>query len=192
MYGILGEDDSDVDTLDILIRRLQNKHKLTATQNFKKGYKGTGKLHNDGWRALGEWSRRGCAKFVIAQDADEKNVDIIRTEIVKNIIKRSGITACMCIVVPVQEIEAWLLADITKASLIFGGWKPKDERNPESIRNPKEYLEKLSRQANGKPRYSHAKDNKRLAENIDLELLVQRCPSFKPLENLVVRGEANS
>lgn len=191
MYGILGEDTSDVDTLDILIRRLQAQHKLAITQNLKKGYKGSGELLKKGYRTLEEWKRRGCTKFLVVQDADQKDVNIVHAEIAKNIVYPSGIAIGICIVIPVQEIEAWLLADIQKASLIFTSWKPKAVTNPESIPKPKEHLEKLSRQANGKPRYIHATHNKQLAEHVSLELLAKRCPSFKPLEDLVIRGKGN-
>jgi hypothetical protein len=191
LYGILGEHASDVDTLDILIRRLQEKHRQSVTQNLKKGYTGSGTLKNEGWKALREFNRRGCARFLVAQDADQKDVGEIRAEIIRKIIKPAGITGCVCIIIPVQEIEAWLLADILAVSKIFTGWKPKEVASPESIAKPKEYLEKLSRQVNEKPRYIHAKHNAQLARYVDLDLVTKRCQSFKPLENLVVNGRGN-
>lgn len=191
MYGILGEHDSDVKTLDVLIGRLQQKHNQSITRNLKKGFTGAGTLKNDGWKTLREFARRGCGKFLVAQDADGKNVDEIRDGIVKEIIKPSGIIGCVCIVVPVQEIEAWLLADILAVSKLFRGWKPKEITSPEYILKPKEHLEKLSRQANEKPRYIHTKHNPQLAQHVNLDLVSKRCQSFKPLENLIMTGKGN-
>lgn len=192
MYGILGEDTSDVDTLDVLVRRLQEKHQQAITKNFKKGHKGCGELLNNGWRTLDEWQRRGCTRFIVAQDADQKDTNSVRDEISQKIIRRSIVKAsCVCVVVPVQEIEAWLLADLSKAINLFSGWKPENIASPETITKPKEHLEKLSRQANGKPRYKHATDNSKLAEYVDLDLVSKRCQSFKPLENLIMTGTGN-
>lgn len=188
MYCILGEDDSDFETLKVLIRRLANDDKTPVKG---KGFGGHAKLLKDGWKILEQMAMLGCTRFVIAHDADQKPVREIERELVEKIIKPSGVTACVCLLVPVQEIEAWLLADLSAASKIFKGWKPADMPNPETIRSPKEYLEKLSRQGNGKPRYVHATHNPAMARHVCLGKISKNCPSFRPLEKLVTQGEGN-
>ncbi len=191
MYGILGEDKSDVETLKVLIRRLQISHNRPIVGIRGIGYGGTGELIKTGAQGLSNLAGNGCTKFVISRDADCKNTDELRAQIAEKIIRPSGVSACICVLIPVQEIEAWLLADIGSASRIFTGWKPKEISNPESIVNPKEHLEKLSRKENQQPRYRHAVHNPKLAEHVDLAIIAKRCPSFRPLENLVFQGKSN-
>jgi hypothetical protein len=90
-----------------------------------------------------------------------------------------------CVLIPVQEIEAWILADIQAVTKIFSGWLPDEIHNPEAIPSPKEHLEALSRQANRRPRYSHAVHNPRVAQHLDLEKVYRKCPSFRPLKDFV-------
>ena len=188
MYGILGEDKSDYETLKILVQRLVNKEKVRFQG---KGYTGSGELLKKGGKDLKLLFDSGCTQFIIAHDADQKDSKEVEQELRNEIIKPSGVKAPICLVVPVQEIEAWLLADVEAVTNIFKGWKPKPESNPESQSCPKEYLEKLSRDASLKPRYRHATHNPQLAKHIDLEKVSKCCPSFRPLEAFVKHGRAN-
>ncbi|MGZ8247460.1 DUF4276 family protein [Methylomagnum sp.] len=187
----MGEDKSDVETIKVLIHRLHEKHGIPKTQIRGTGYTGIAELLKHGARGLTSLAHIGCAKFVVVCDADQKDVAIIRGKISEKIIRPSKTSGCVCIVIAVQEIEAWLLADIQAVSQIFTGWKPKEIPSPESIASPKEYLEKLSRKDNGKPRYSHATHNPQLAQHVNLDLVSHRCQSFKPLENLIMTGKGN-
>lgn len=192
MYGILGEDNSDVDTLKVLIRRLHDKNNLQKTRIAGTGYQGAGELLKKGARGLKALSSQGCTRFIVARDADQKDIQELHAEVVGKIINPSKITGLICIVIPVQEIEAWLLADLCKAVNTFPSWTPsKDITNPESISKPKEEIIRLISKPNGKSLYNHTAHNQKLAEHISLELLAKRCPSFKPLEDLVIRGKGN-
>ncbi len=97
-----------------------------------------------------------------------------------------------CVIVPVQELEAWILADIQSVSKVFTSWRPQPISNPEGINSPKEFLEKLSRAANHKPRYAHAVHNARVAEHLDIDILMTKCPSFLPLANFVRKPRRGS
>ena len=142
---MLGEDDSDIQTLRVLIRRLANDETLPIRG---KGFDGCGKLLKDGWKFLKTLPELGCTRFIIAHDADQRDTNKVKRELIDKIIKPSGVKTSICLLlVPVQEIEAWLLADIEAVSNIFKQWQPKPELNPESIVHAKEHLEKLGRLA---------------------------------------------
>jgi hypothetical protein len=184
----LGEDDSDIETLKVLIRRLADDQKIAIRG---KGFDGCGKLLKEGWKYLKSLPELSCSRFVIAHDADQRNSKEVEHILRDKIIKPSGVETSICLLVPVQEIEAWLLADVEAVSNIFKGWKPKPETNSESKPHPKEYLEKLSRDAGGRPRYLHAIHNQQLAKHINLGKVSKSCPSFRPLEQFVKLGKGN-
>ena len=109
----------------------------------------------------------------------------------QQIVRPSGLAQDCCIVIPVQELEAWILADIECASKIFTSWRPSPIENPEGIPDPKEHLEKLSRDSRQRPRYSHAIHNEKMAEHLDLDKVAQKCPAFRTLVAFVEkRGKA--
>ena len=97
---------------------------------------------------------------------------------------RAAPSAC-CVVVPVEELEAWLLADVAAVSKKWPSWRPDAIANPERVRDPKEHLEKLSRDSQRRPRYSHAVDNPILAGLIDLGIVERKCASFRVLAEFV-------
>lgn len=185
-YAVLGEDHSDAETLRVLIRRLAGNERLTVRT---KGYDGCGQLLRKGARDLDEFLNQGYDRFVVAYDADRDEPALrlatARAQVVDR--SRAASSAC-CIVVPVEEIEAWLLADVTAVSKRWPGWRPEPIASPERVRSPKEHLEKLSRGSQKRPRYSHAVDNPILAGLIDLGVVAQKCPSFRVLVEFVGRN----
>lgn len=182
MYALIGEDKSDADTIKVLIKRLANNERMTIKT---KGYSGCGEMLRKGARDLKLFESLGCTHFVVSYDADNHDPQARKDEVIQKVVKPSGINNHVCVVIPVQELEAWLLADIEAASAIFKGWQPKPVKNPELISEPKEYLEKLSRQSNKKPRYVHAIHNEKMAWKVDLDKVQQKCKSFHPLMAMV-------
>ncbi|MEE8587479.1 MAG: DUF4276 family protein, partial [Acidobacteriota bacterium] len=85
----------------------------------------------------------------------------------------------------------WVLADIDAVQKLFSGWRPDTVSNPEGIRRPKLHLEKLSRDARNRPRYTHAIHNPKIARHLDLDRIQQKCPSFQPLVDFVRDGVGN-
>jgi hypothetical protein len=178
-YAVLGEDLSDGETLRVLIRRLAGNERLTVKI---KGYDGCGQLLRKGARDLDEFLNQGYDRFVVGYDADRDDPAVrlatARAQVVDR--SRAALSAC-CIVVPIEELEAWLLADVAAVSKKWPGWRPEPVASPERVPSPKEYLEKLSRDSQRRPRYSHAVDNPILAGLIDLERVEKKCPSFRVL-----------
>ncbi|MDB5353922.1 MAG: hypothetical protein JWN24_375 [Phycisphaerales bacterium] len=196
MYGVLGEDDSDAETLDVVIRRLIQRPNLSVK---RKGYGSCGQLLRRGANQLRLFRDIGCTRFVVCYDSDGNDPKERHGEVLERILKPTqippfvsgmslqGMTSCCCILIPVQEIEAWILADIKAVSKVFTSWEPGPiQQNPETIPSPKEFLERLSELNHRKPIYSHATDNKEIAKHLDFGLVRQRCPSFGPLVDFVL------
>jgi len=185
LYAILGEHQSDAETIAVFVRRLLDDERLPV---IRRGYHGSGELCRKGARDLRAIQSQGSAtRFIVCHDADGPDPSINHERVRREVVVPSGIKHHLCILVPVQELEAWILADETALSSIFTGWKPKSVDFPESKVNPKEHLEKSSRTKNRKARYSHATHNPRVAKYLNLEVVARKCPSFVPLREFVAK-----
>ena len=134
MYGILGENESDVGTLKVLVRRLARDESLPVKV---KGFGGAGEMLRKGAKYLRLFnSLHRCVRFIVCHDADGLDPNPKARLVTERIVKPSGVGEGCCVVVPVQELEAWILADIECATNIFSSWKPLAIGNPERIANP--------------------------------------------------------
>jgi hypothetical protein len=189
MFAILGEDKSDVEMLCTLVRRIAKKPNLPVK---KMGYMGCAELLIKGAKQIKAYSKIGCTRFIICYDSDRSRASDRYSSIIDKIIRKSEVTAEFCALVPVQEIEAWILADLASVTKIIPSWKPsKGLNSPEFQNDPKEYLERLSRNAQHKPLYSHAVHNPKVAAHISLEQIVRKCPSAFPLFEIVQGSGGN-
>lgn len=93
---------------------------------------------------------------------------------------------CICIVIPVQEIEAWFLADVELLKKRFKDIRISDALNPEAIASPKEYIEKASRDSKARPRYIHNIHNPELARELDIDKVHSKCPAFRPFHAFII------
>jgi hypothetical protein len=106
-----------------------------------------------------------------------------------NIIKSVELALKPCpivpylIVVPIEEVEAWLLTDAGALKATFNLKKdPKCPSNPERIHDPKEYLRDLIWKTSGKTKeYVNTIYNKRIATRIPLKSL-RKCSAFLRLQ----------
>ena len=192
MYSILAEDKSDVACLEVLIKRLKNND----SEKIKgKGFKSCGNMLNQGKRALKAHEQLGYNKFIICYDRDKDTVQQRYQEVISKIIKPSGIKIKkdnICILIPVEEIEAWILADIQAVSKVFPSWKPiQNFPTPESVINPKEKLKQLSQIKKSKPLYIHDRHNQDILKHVDLKTVKDKCPSFKKLANFIEENRSN-
>lgn len=185
MYGVIGEDRSDAHTLATIVERLAG---LSAGNTQRKGFGGCGEMLNKGARQLKLFHSLGCRRFVVAYDADGEHPGT-REKVVREKIVRPSQLGDVCVLIPVQEIEAWILADLPAVRNVIKSWTPAQiDRNPETIPKAKEHLEFLSRAANKKPRYSHALHNEKVAQHLDLDRVYSRCESFRPLQHFIRNG----
>jgi hypothetical protein len=181
-YGILGEHRSDANTLKVIVRRLACNPSLPIKA---KGYGGFPKMFCKGATDLQAMKDLGCTRFIVCHDSDGHDPKRRLFDVDSKIVRPSGLASNCCVVIPVQELEAWILANVECATAIFTSWLPDPICNPEAIDSPKEYLEKLSRVHNGKPRYSHATHNEKVAQHLDLDRVATKCPSFRVLRDFV-------
>jgi hypothetical protein len=164
--GIIAEDDTDVKCLKILIKKIRPSIVLKGI-----GVGGGGNMSN--MRKMEQWTRslyaESCHFLLVVHDLDRNgatNALNDKNELMnklKNALAKNPITQ-HCIIIPIEELEAWLLSD--------------KHLNPENIVNPKQYLKK----ANKNYRTS---DNEWLATQIDIVQISAKCPSFLPLKKFI-------
>jgi len=178
VYGIIGEDRSDVATLKVLVKRLAGNPRLTVKT---KGYGGSGEMLCKGARQLALFKSQKLDRFIVCHDADGPDPEPKRQLVMQRIVRPSGLKKGCCVVVPVQELEAWILADIECVANVISSWRPQAVDNPEGIPSPKEYVEKLSHDSKRRPRYIHAVHNEKMALHLDLDKVAAKCPAFQEL-----------
>lgn len=175
MFAILAEDDSDAEALANLIKRHFNNERLPIK---KKGYGGSGGLCAKGARDIRAWLAQGIARFVICHDADSNPPADVREKVLKAVVRPSMAQERCCVTIPVQEIEAWLIADEGAITRVIPSFPFKGHTNPESISSPKEWLVGQSEAENGKPLYSPKTFNPAVAKHLRFDVVAKKCPSF--------------
>jgi hypothetical protein len=185
VYGIIGEDESDARTLKELVHCLANDRSLKIKT---KGFEGCGQMLRRGAGQIKLFAQLGLTRFIVAYDADGHDPRDRYDEVMAKVIRPSGVQTGYCVLIPVQEIEAWILADIESVSNVFSSWHPDPiTQDPEKIENPKEFLEKRSRDSRKRPVYDHSTHNEKVARHLNLEIVRKRCPSFAPLVKFVTQ-----
>ncbi|HZZ44039.1 MAG TPA: DUF4276 family protein [Tepidisphaeraceae bacterium] len=177
MIAVLAEDKSDADTLVVIIRALLGNGIKIA----HKGFHGCGELCKKGAVHIELFKAKGAKKFIVCHDSDRSIPSEVETKVRREIIIPSGVNADACIVVPVQEIEAWIIADEKAISRVIPSFQLNPVAHPETRESPKEWLENQSRVRTVRPLYSHAVHNPRVAAHMDYEKVAMKCPSFRPL-----------
>jgi hypothetical protein len=182
LYGIIGEDRSDVDTLKVLVKRLVAAYSLAAPHFHLKGYEGWSEMFQKGVAQLRLLRDLKCHKIIVCFDADgpEEKASERREKIRNEIVAPSGVTVPCCALVPVQELEAWVLADIQAVCNIITSLRTsKSFSNPERVPSPKEALMKISRcPRTRKEKYEPPRHNPLVAKYLNLKTIEGKCPSF--------------
>ncbi|MBX3317195.1 MAG: DUF4276 family protein [Phycisphaeraceae bacterium] len=183
MIAILAEARSDFDTLRVLVRRIIADKSLTIAG---KGYTSCDELCRKGGGLVTSFMQRGFSRFVICHDSDNNDSLAIVTKIRNAITRPSGSCSLSCIIVPVQEIEAWILADEMAVRTTIPTFQLCETLHPENVQSPKEYIERASRSGRTSPLYSHAIHNPKVAAHLDIAKVSRKCPSFRHLVQSVV------
>lgn len=176
--GLIAENLSDIE----VIKRLAKK--VTARPMSFSHFVGRGcgplKRKTPAW--CNNLHLKGCTRILLVHDNDRNDHQDLRRAL------EDAIAAApqkdKVIVIPTEELEAWLLSDESAIGRALNLAKPpKSVQHPEKIASPKEYLQKAVRQASGKKtQYVNSVHNQTIADNIDIRLVARKCPSFRPFE----------
>ncbi len=114
--------------------------------------------------------------------------------VVSNIISSAKLkNKLICILIPTEEIEAWILADMEAIVKVFPLFVPPKQPffNPEKEPDPKEKIKGLLNKNKPRPLYMDTNDNKKIIEELDLDEVKKKCPSFVELVQFVENDTAN-
>jgi len=120
-------------------------------------------------------------KALVVRDADGK--DPLRLlETMRSKISGHTYPFPVQLVVIVEELEAWLLADEASLAGIIGK-RVRRTPNPEGLHDPKEQLKRLL--SEGKVYYT-SEIARKIAVNANVDTLASRCPSFGRFRQAVI------
>jgi hypothetical protein len=170
--GVIAEELNDVEVLYELTSKLIPESAFSFKQFLGHG---CGKLR----RKCSAWAEtllgRGCSFLVVIHDLDRCDEAELRASLDTQ-IKDSQFQLTV-ILIPIEEIEAWLLSDPNALQTVFKMRKaPKIPKRPERISSPKEFLSDLVTQ-NSRAQYLNTIHNRRIASALRIESL-NCCPSF--------------
>ena len=178
--GIIAEDQSDVDVAHELARKVARKE-FTVRRILGHG---CGRISAKARAWAAQLNQQGCTLLVLICDLDRRRLD----ELSKSLL--IALHPCpiqqSIVVIPVREIEAWLLADHDAITRALKLPRPlKKQPNPEAIQNPKERLRDLIRErSKGHITYLNTVHNVKIAKHIQVQNL-DRCPAFSPFETFI-------
>jgi hypothetical protein len=182
VIGIIAEETNDVDVLYHLTCKLIKE----SSFSFKRfvGH-GCGKLR----KKCSAWARnllaRGCSHLIVVHDLDDADLTILHLEL-EAAISHVAFGASL-ILIPVREMEAWLLADANAVATAFNLKKtPKCPSNPEEVLDPKKKLGEIV-WASGKKQYVNTIHNAKIAKEMSIPEL-NKCKSFLPFPKFVMEN----
>ena len=180
--GIIAEDESDVDAMRVLIERIAESESICIKKFVGKGC-GKIKRKCNSWASTLKAKR--CQCLILIHDLDKNH----QTELKKQI--EDALSPCpinpYLICIPVEELEAWLLADPDAIYAALNLDKiPKIPHNPESIKSPKEHIGTLVKRCSSNQKiYINTKHNKTIAEKLNIDK-AKHCKSFIPFYQFVI------
>jgi len=181
-FGLIAEDSSDITVLKNLMDKLINTESY-STKSFVGN--GCGKIVSKATAWANDLRKRGCHRLILVHDLDDKDELALRETLNNKLIESNF--DIYCVIVPKEEIEAWLLCDspnltgVLKTNRIFY-----EIHHPETVPSPKEFIKKTSKELGGR-RYINTLHNPIIAKNIDVETLI-KCPSFADFSDFVKLG----
>jgi hypothetical protein len=183
IIGIIAEDDSDVDSIKVLMKRIAQTEALSVKKFVGRG---CGKIRRKSKSWAEMLKSKGCSSLILIHDLDRNNLGKLKRQI------EQSITPCpiekYLICIPVEEMEAWWLSDpqaIQKALKL--ATLPKVSDHPERINSPKEFIGGLVKKCSeNKKIYLNTKHNEMIAAALDIEKAM-RCESFISFYDFVSR-----
>lgn len=186
-FGLVAEDPTDGDTIRVIAQRILKRDKVSLRYRADHG-SSTLKRKAEAW--IAELVEAGCDHIIILHDLDrgrvtlQLNDEVDLYRLLDSFKVPTGVPKLICI--PIEELEAWFWA-CPKVVQLVGRGSGKAHPSPDRIRKPKEALQRLSRDAGGKPRYS-TNENKRLADVLDIDKCETKCRSFAALRSFIEKA----
>ena len=183
-FAVLAEDRSDAETLVVLVRRISCDPHLPI---HKKGFSSCGELCRKAGSHIRDFAKDGATHFIICHDSDGNDPDVIKQKVFGSVARKVDLIGLNhVIIVPVQEIEAWIIADELAITAAIPSLVVPPVPLPESINSPKEWLERQSRSGGrSRPLYAHATWNMKVADHLDIQKVEKKCPSFRELTKYI-------
>jgi len=182
LVGIIAENRSDVVVIEACLRKIApNRIRGTRTRLGL----GCGPILPKCAAWAEQLHSSGCQALVVARDCDGGSAAELKQKL-DQALSSSAIKRRI-VVIPIQEIEAWLLSDVDAIRTAMNLKKRvKEVPDPEAVSDPKERIATIVWAASEKRRrYIHTKDNGPIAAHLRLER-ARRCKSFLPLEGLLL------
>lgn len=181
IVGIIAEDKSDVESVKVILNRLKET-------NVKVEYfvgKGCGKIKKKCQSWAGVLKTKGCSSLILIHDLDRNDLKELNNGLLESLLP-SPIPKYV-ISIPIEEMEAWLIADIDCIKKYFNIAKGASIKGtPESIISPKEKIEEMVWLRSGKEKqYLNTEHNSKLFEIADLDKIIKKCPSFSLLNTFI-------
>jgi hypothetical protein len=183
MIAIIAESDSDIETLCVFLSKMRGGHRPKCVA--KRGVRGAGNILREGEKIAKMCKNLGAKSLLVCRDADNEDPVKLASEIFRIISPAFG--GDTIIIIPVQMIEAWLIADPDAVSKALDRMRIPDVANPESLRDPKNLLVKHSRDNNSKPRYVPDIHNAKIAGHVDINVIKRKCKSFATLSKFATK-----
>lgn len=181
LIGVIAEDHTDVEIVKQLIGKFAPQGSF-GTKRFVGRGSGSIKAKCNGWAI--NLQRNGCRHLILIHDLDNKPIRELKEGL--EIALKPNPFSSYVVVIPIQEIEAWLLCDpqaIKRALKLRTA--PREIHQPERLDDPKRILRDIIYSASGGQReYINTVHNEKIAKEIGISRL-RKCPSFKPLELFV-------
>lgn len=176
--GLIAEDLSDIEVIKILAKKV-----TTRPMSFSHFVgRGCGPLKRKTPAWCNNLHLKGCTRVLLVHDNDRNDHKDLR-KILEEVIAAAP-QKDKVVVIPTEELEAWLLSDESAIGTALNLRKPPTSvQHPERIASPKEHLQRAVRQASGKKvQYVNSVHNQTIANKIDIALVARKCPSFKPFQ----------
>ena len=172
--GIIAEEINDVEVLAELTSKFIRRNAYSISRFVGHG---CGKLR----RKLAAWATvlrdRGCEILVVLHDSDGADQGVLRAELDASLRRSAAQFDAIIVLIPVEELESWLLCDPDALRLTFNMKKaPKLPARPENQKSPKEFLRDLVNNASN-AEYANTIHNLRIAQRLSISAL-EKCPSF--------------
>lgn len=182
--GLIVEDNSDFESLSVIIKRLINKDNIKIKKALSNG---CGKLRRKALSYSENLSKKGCNMIILVHDLDRWNYDELVKELTSKFSQCPAEFSFICI--PTEEIEAWFLSDLHAIKATFNLDRlPKISGAPETIPSPKEKIGELVRScSNNSKLYLNTKHNVKLSKNVSVDKMKLKCDSFSKFYDFILK-----